>query len=87
MQCTYISDGSRASLLQPEVSFDKLCATRKSTMSELTKNCWQKRRRHKAHDVDISGAFCGRELKDIRTMMLNTCIENSTRGVKYSPAR
>ena len=49
-------------------------------MSEHTKNHWQKRRRHEAHDGDISGTFCGREFKDIRTMVLNFCMENLTRG-------
>ena len=39
-------------------------------MSEHAKNRWQKRRRHKAHDGDISGSFCGRAFKDIRTMEL-----------------
>ena len=58
------------SVLQPEVSSDKLCATRKSTMSEHAKNRWQKRRRHDAHDSGISGTFCGRKFKDIRTMVL-----------------
>jgi hypothetical protein len=53
------------------VGFDKLCATRKSTMSEHTKNRWQERRHHEAHDGEVSGSFCGRALKGIRTMELN----------------
>ena len=39
-------------------------------MSEHTKNRRQKRRRHEVHNGDISGAFCGRAFKDIRTMEL-----------------
>ena len=45
-------------------------------MSEHTKNCRQKRRRHDVHDGDVSGTFCGRAFKDIRTMELNTCMKN-----------
>ena len=63
------------SLLQLEVSSDKLCAPRKITMNEHTKNRWQKRRRHEAHDDDVPGTFCGRVLKTIRTMVLNPADE------------
>ena len=44
-------------------------------MSENTKNRWQKRRRHDAHDGDTSGIFCGRAFKTIRTMVLNLAAE------------
>ena len=40
-------------------------------MSEHTKNRWPNRRRHEAYNGDISGTFCGRASKDIRTMVLN----------------
>ena len=76
---------NRASLLQLEVSYDKLCATRKSTMSEHTKNRWQNRRRHEAHDGDISGTFRGRVFKVIRMMELNLGMK--TRGGKYCLAK
>ena len=56
-------------------------------MSEHTKNLWQKRRRHEVHDGDISGTFCARALKGIRTMVLNACMKNSTRGGKHCLAR
>lgn len=56
-------------------------------MSEHTKKRWQNRRRHEVHDGDISGAFCGRAFKGIRTMVLNSCMENPTRNGKHSPAR
>ena len=89
-RCTYISYEdfrNRAALLQPEVSFDKLCAMRNSTMSEHTKNRWRKRCRHDVHDGDISGTFCGGAFKVIRTMVLNPCMENPTRGGRYRSAR
>ena len=53
-------------------------------MSEHTKNRWQNRRRHEANDGDISGTFCGREFKGIRTMELNTCMKNPILGGKHS---
>ena len=56
-------------------------------MSEHTKNYWQKRRRHEAHDGDISGTCCGGEFKAIRTMELNFGMENPTCGGKHNPAR
>ena len=49
-------------------------------MSENTKNRRQNRRRHEAHDGDISGTFCGRVFKGIRMMELNLCVKNPTRG-------
>ena len=55
-------------------------------MSENTKKRWQNRRRHEAHDGDISGTFCGRELKDTHTMVLKFCMKNPIRGSMYSPA-
>ena len=75
------------SVLQSEVSFDKLCATRKSTMSEHAKNRWQNRRRHEAYDGDVSDTFCGRAFKGVRTMVLNPCMKNPTCGGKNNPAR
>ena len=46
---------------------------------------------HKLFDGDVSGdfacKFCGRTFKDFRTMILNTCIKNPTRGGHHSPAR
>ena len=36
---------------------------------------------------DFTCKFCGRTFKDIRTMVLNTCIKNPTRGGRQSPAR
>lgn len=56
-------------------------------MSEHTKNRWQKRRRHDAHDGDVSGTFCGREFKDIHTMVLIFAMKNSTRDRNFSPIR
>ena len=53
-------------------------------MSEHTKKRRQDRRRHDVHDGDISGAFCGRAFKDIRTMELNTCMKNPILGGKHS---
>ena len=44
-------------------------------MSEHTKNRRQNRRRHEAHDGDMSGTFCARALKGIRTMVLNSAAE------------
>ena len=44
-------------------------------MSEHAQNHWQKRRRHEAHDGDISGTFCGGAFKVIRTMVLNPADE------------
>lgn len=55
----------------------------KGTMSEYTKTRWQNRRCHKAQDGDISAACCGMTFKDIRTMVLNPCEENLTRGGKW----
>ena len=46
-------------------------------MSEHTKNRQQKRRRHDVHAGDASGTFCRRG-KDFHTMMLNSCLENSS---------
>jgi len=51
-------------------------------MSENTKNRWQKRRRHDAHDGDVSGTFCGREFGGIRKTVLNSCMKNPSRGDK-----
>ena len=46
---------------------------------------------HEAYDGDISDdftcKFCGRTFKDIRTMALNSCTKNPTRGGHHSPAR
>ena len=46
---------------------------------------------HDLFEDDVSGyftcKFCGRTFKDIRTMILNTCIKNPTRGGHHSPAR
>ena len=56
-------------------------------MSEHTKNCWQKRRRHEAHGGDISGTFCGKAFKENRTMVLNLCMMHPIRGGKHNPAR
>ena len=42
----------------------------------------QNRRRHEAHDGDISGAFCGRMLEYIHTMVLIFCMKNPTRDGK-----
>ena len=56
-------------------------------MSEHTKNRRQKRRRHEAHNGDISGTFCRRAFKDIRTMVLNSCMENPTRGGSHHLVR
>ena len=56
-------------------------------MNELTKSRWQKRHCHEAHDGDISDTFCGREFKDICTMVLNFCIENPTRDGRSYLAR
>jgi hypothetical protein len=36
---------------------------------------------------DFTCKFCGRTFKDIRTMVLNTCIKNPTRGGRHCPAR
>ncbi len=48
-------------------------------------------RYHEAYNGDIPDnftcKFCGRTFKDIRTMVLNTCIKNPTRGGRHSPAR
>ena len=48
-------------------------------------------RNHEPFDGDVSGdftcKFCGRTFKDIRTMVLNTCIKKPTRGGCHSPAR
>jgi hypothetical protein len=68
------------------VSFDKLCATRKSTMSEHTKSHWQTRRRHEAHGGDVPGTFCGSAFKGIRTMVLNPGMKNPTRDGKHNLA-
>ena len=53
-------------------------------MSENTKKRWQNRRRHEAHDGEVSGSFCGRAVKGIRTTVLNPCMENPSRGGKIS---
>ena len=49
-------------------------------MNEYTKNRWQNRRRHEAYGGDISGTFCGREFKGIRTTVQNFCMENPARA-------
>lgn len=56
-------------------------------MSEHTKNRRQNHCRHDVHGGDISGAFFGREFNAIRTMELNICMKNPTRGGKNSPPR
>ena len=56
-------------------------------MSERTKNRWPNRLRHEAYGGDISGTFCGRAFKGIRTMVLNTCIKRLTRCGKNNLAR
>ena len=56
-------------------------------MSEHTKNRWQNRRRHEAHDGDISGTFRGRVFKVIRMMEVNPCMENPIRGGNPNPER
>ena len=57
---------------------------KKGTMSENRKNRWQKRRHHDVHDGDVSGTFCGRALKGIRTMVLNSYTMNPTRAGKHN---
>ena len=52
-------------------------------MSENTKNRRQNRRRHEAHDGDVSDTFCGREFKGLHMMVLDSCIKNPTCGGKY----
>ena len=52
-------------------------------MSENSKNSWPNHRRHEAHDGEVSGAFCGKALKSIRTMALNFCMRNPTCSSKY----
>ena len=53
-------------------------------MSEHTKNRRQNRRRHDAHGGGISGTFCGRAFKGIRTEVLNFGMDNPTRDSKHS---
>ena len=54
-------------------------------MSEKTKNRRQNRLRHDVYDDDVFGTFCGMVFNDIRTMVLNFCMENSSRGSKNNP--
>lgn len=56
-------------------------------MNEYTKNRWQNRRRHEAYGGDISGTFCGREFKGIRTIGLDARMGNPIRVGKDNPAR
>jgi hypothetical protein len=48
-------------------------------------------RNHEPFDSDVSGdftcKFCGRTFKDIRTMIINTCIKTPIRGGCHSQAR
>ena len=53
-------------------------------MGEHTQNRWQESRRHEVCDGDVSSTFCGRAFKDMRTMVLNFCMENPTCGGKNS---
>ena len=53
-------------------------------MSENSKNSWPNHRRHGVHDGDVSGTFCGREFKDIRTLVLSPYMMNPTRDGKCS---